>query len=103
VLTTTSGTPLEPRNVNRHFASALKAAGLPHQRFHDLRHACATLLLAQGLDLKAVQEVLGHTSIRTTGDLYAHVQMGLKQRAADEMDNALAETSTRAARSVDAV
>jgi integrase len=89
VFTTAFGTPLEPRNVNRHFASVLKAAGLPHQRFHDLRHACATLLLAQGLDLKVIQEVLGHTSIRTTGDLYAHVHMGLMQRAADGMDDAL--------------
>src|SRR6202011_2513177 len=44
------GTALEPRNINRHFTAVLEAAGLPHQRFHDLRHACASLLLAQGLD-----------------------------------------------------
>ncbi len=86
VFTTAVGTPLEPRNVNRHFASLLKAAGLPHQRFHDLRHACASLLLAQGLDLKVVQEVLGHSSITITGDLYAHVLIGLKRKAAAGMD-----------------
>lgn len=86
VFTTAFGTPLEPRNINRHFAGVLKAAGLPHQRFHDLRHACASLLLAQGLDLKVVQEVLGHSSITITADLYAHVLMGLKRKAASSMD-----------------
>jgi integrase len=89
VFTTAFGGPLEPRNVNRHFAGVLKAAGLPHQRFHDLRHACASLLLAQGLDLKVVQEVLGHSSITITADLYAHVLMGLKREAASGMDAAL--------------
>jgi integrase len=86
VFTTAFGTPIEPRNVNRHFAGVLKAASLPHQRFHDLRHACASLLLAQGLDLKVVQEVLGHSSITITADLYAHVLMGLKRKAAAGMD-----------------
>jgi integrase len=86
VFTTALGTPLEPRNVNRHFAAALRAAGLPHQRFHDLRHACATFLLAQGQDLKVVQEILGHSSITTTGNVYAHVLMGLKRQAAAGMD-----------------
>jgi integrase len=51
-----------------------------------LRHACASLLLAQGLDLKVIQEVLGHSTITITGDLYAHVLMGLKRRAAERMD-----------------
>jgi site-specific recombinase XerD len=59
---------------------------LPHQRFHDLRHACASLLLAQGLDLKVINGVLGHSAITITGDLYAHVLMGLKRHAADRMD-----------------
>jgi integrase len=86
VFTTALGTPQEPRNVNRHFAGVLRAARLPHQRFHDLRHACATLLLAQGQDLKVVQEILGHSSITTTGNVYAHVLMGLKRQAAAGMD-----------------
>ena len=86
VFTTRTGTALEPRNVNRHFAAELRSAGLPHQRFHDLRHACATLMLVQGQDLKVVQEVLGHSSIATTGNVYAHVLMGLKRQAAAGMD-----------------
>jgi integrase-like protein len=58
----------------------------PPPRRDDLRHACASLLLAQELDLKVIQEVLGHSTITTTGDLYAQVLMGLKRQAADRMD-----------------
>ena len=64
----------------------LRRAGLPHTRFHDLRHACATLLLLQGVELKVVQEILGHASISTTGNIYAHVLQSLKRGAADSMD-----------------
>jgi integrase len=98
VFTTGTGTALEPRNVNRHFAGVLRSAGLPHQRFHDLRHACATLMLVQGQDLKVVQEVLGHSSIATTGNVYAHVLIGLKRQAAAGMD-ALFDTPERGVRS----
>jgi integrase len=59
---------------------------LPHQRFHDLRHACATLLLLQGEDLRVVQEVLGHASYTTTANVYAHVLPRLKRQAAARMD-----------------
>jgi len=48
VFTTTRGTPLDPRNVLRQFARVLEAGGIPHVRFHDLRHSCATLLLCSG-------------------------------------------------------
>ena len=49
VFTSTIGTPLEPRNANRAFTQLLKNAGLRPTRFHDLRHTCASLLLAQGV------------------------------------------------------
>jgi integrase len=86
VFATATGTPLEPRNVNRSLYLALERAGLPHQRFHDLRHACATLLLLQGEDLRVVQEVLGHASYTTTANVYAHVLPRLKRQAAARMD-----------------
>jgi integrase len=86
VFTSPTGTPLDPDVVTHAFQRTLRRHGLPHQRFHDLRHACASLLLAQGLDLKVIQEVLGHSTITITGDLYAHVLMGLKREAADRMD-----------------
>jgi integrase len=68
------GTPIEPGNLHRHFKELLKAAQLPETtRLHDLRHACASFLIAEGVNPKVVQEILGHTKISTTMDIYAHV------------------------------
>jgi integrase len=86
VFTTYQGNPLDGRNVLRHFQNALNRAGLRHQRFHDLRHACASLLLAQGVSPKVVQTVLGHTDIRLTMNTYAHVMPSMQRDAADVMD-----------------
>jgi integrase len=86
VFTTHTGGPIDPEVATRSFQKVLKREGLPHQRFHDLRHACASLLLAQGLDLKVIQEVLGHSTIAITADLYAHVMIGAKRQAAAQMD-----------------
>src|SRR6266508_4320314 len=70
VFRTKRGTALDARNVTHRFQAVVRRAGLPHQRFHDLRHACASLLLAQGLNLKDVSETLGHSRIAVTVDLY---------------------------------
>jgi integrase len=86
VITTGLGTPLEPRNAVRSFKAALKRAGLPDRRFHDLRHSCATLLLAEGVPLKVVSEMLGHSTIRLTADTYSHVMPALQQAASDRFD-----------------
>jgi hypothetical protein len=68
------GTPLEPRNLHRHFKIALKRAGLPETtRFHDLRHSCATFLIAQGVHPRVVMEILGHSQISLTMNTYGHV------------------------------
>jgi integrase len=68
------GTPLEPRNLSRHFKLVLKKAGLPETtRFHDLRHSCATLLIAQGVHPRIVMEILGHSQISLTMNTYGHV------------------------------
>lgn len=66
--------------VKSAFRRARAAAGLPHVRFHDLRHACAALMIEQGVDLYAVGEVLGHTSVQTT-KRYAHLQLDRKADA----------------------
>lgn len=60
-------------------------AGLTPVRFHDLRHAAATLMLASGVDLKVVSELLGHSKISTTADVYTKVLDELKVDAADRM------------------
>lgn len=89
VFTTTLGTPLDPRNVLRHFGRVLKAAGIAHVRFHDLRHSCATLLLAQGVPARVVQDILGHSAIRVTMDVYSHVMPSMRDDAVRAMDAAL--------------
>lgn len=89
VFTTAIGTPLEPRNVTRHFHRLLEKAGLPRQRFYDLRHTCASLLLAQGVQPRVLMEILGHSQISLTMNTYAHVMPQLEREAADKMDAAL--------------
>jgi integrase len=86
VFTTSKGTPLDGSTVTHAFQRALADAGLPRQRFHDLRHACATLQLAQGVPLKVVSERLGHSQIGLTADVYSHVVPALDREAASRMD-----------------
>jgi hypothetical protein len=69
-----------------HPDAALAAAGLPRQRFHDLRHACATPRLEQGEELAVVSRILGHASITTTANVYGHLTDAMLGRAADRTD-----------------
>lgn len=89
VFTTTVGTPLDPGKVTDRFKKLLVCAGLRKQRFHDLRHGCASLLGAQGVPPRMVMEILGHTQLATTMDLYSHVFPAAKREAADMMNAAL--------------
>ena len=89
VFTSSIGTPLEPRNVTRHFHKVLLEAGLPKRRFHDLRHTCASLLLAQEVPPRVVMEILGHSQIALTMNTYSHVMPVMEREAADRMDAAL--------------
>jgi integrase len=89
VFTSTIGTPLDERNARGAFHELLKAAKLPKTRIHDLRHTCATLLLAQGVHPKVVQEILGHSQISLTLDTYSHVLPHVNEEAAQQMDAVL--------------
>ncbi len=89
VFTTSIGTYMEPRNLTRHFSRTIKNAGLPPKRFHDLRHTCASLLLAQGVHARVVMEILGHSQIGLTMDTYSHVAPSLQRDAAGRMNDAL--------------
>ncbi|MGA8017019.1 MAG: site-specific integrase, partial [Candidatus Dormiibacterota bacterium] len=82
VFTDPLGRPLDGRNLTQRFQTLLRNAGLPRIRFHDLRHAAATLMLASGTDLKVVSEILGHSAIGTTANVYAGVLDELKADAA---------------------
>jgi len=79
------GRPQDPCSFTRQFGAAVKEAGLERIRFHDLRHTFATLSLEAGVSIKAVQEVLGHTTISMTGDTYSHVTERMKVDAADRI------------------
>jgi len=82
----TDGSPLDPGTVTHTFTNVLCKAGLPHIRFHDLRHTHATLMLKAGVHPKVVQERLGHASISITLDTYSHVLPGLQEAAAQRFE-----------------
>lgn len=75
------GEPLHAKYVWREWRRILTAAKLPTIRPHDLRHTAGTLLREQGVDIKVIQETLGHSSISTTLDTYGHVTAGLREQA----------------------
>ena len=86
--------PINHNNlVNRHFNPALKAAGLPKIRFHDLRHTYASLLIEQGENIKYIQSQLGHSSPSVTLNIYAHLMKPVNQEAACRLENTIFETS----------
>jgi integrase len=90
VFATADGNPLDHRNLVRSYHAALARAGIPRQPFHHLRHACATLLLESGEDLANVSKLLGHSSLATTADFYAHLTPRIARQAADRMRGILA-------------
>jgi integrase len=87
VFPNTLGKPMKPCNLSQDvFKRVLRKAGLPNIRFHDLRHTAATLLLGKGINPKIVSEMLGHSQISITLDIYSHVTPHMQQQAADAMD-----------------
>ena len=70
-----TGKLLRPNFVSDHFTYLIKKFGLKKIRFHDLRHTCASLLLANGVPMKQIQIWLGHSNFSTTADIYAHLDM----------------------------
>jgi integrase len=94
VFTSRTGRPLDGVNVTRDFKRMLKRAGLPVRRFHDLRHTTASLLLYQNVQPRVVMDVLGHSEIRVTMDLYSHVAPVLQREAATKMEALLRQTGT---------
>lgn len=72
VFATAIGTPMDPRNYKRALDAALERAKIPHVRIHDLRHTAVSLLIAQGVYVLTISEIIGHTKVSTTLDLYGH-------------------------------
>ena len=89
------GNIFNPRSVTANFSKLLEQNSLRHIRFHDLRHSCASLLLANDVPLKQIQEWLGHSDIGTTANIYSHLDYKSKITSANVMDNVLALPDTK--------
>ena len=77
------GTPLDPDNFARRFVALAEKAKLGHWHPHEARHSAASIMLAQGVPLQVVSEVLGHSSIRLTKDVYGHLEAAARQEATE--------------------
>ena len=88
-----TGTPLQPRNVQRFLDAALERAGLSHIRFHDLRHTAGTLLMRHDGRVNVAQQRLGHAKASTTIDLYGHALPGDQRVAAGRVQEAIRRAS----------
>lgn len=81
--------PIEPRNLNRPFSRLTASADLHPIRLHDARNGCATLLTAAGVAPRALMEILGHSQISMTMDVYTHVAQDTQRQAISHMDRLL--------------
>ena len=79
---------MDPRNVLRAYKATAATVGAPGG-LHTLRHTAATLMLAQGANLRLVADVLGHSSVQITGDVYAHVLDEQRRGAVADLGRAL--------------
>ena len=86
VIAHVDGSIVQPIYISQHWARTIRKTGLAHLRFHDLRHAHATHLLANGVHPKVASERLGHSRVGITLDLYSHVMPGMQEDAAATVD-----------------
>lgn len=93
VCVTPTGNLISPEYVTQHFGILLKEHKLRHIRFHDLRHSCASLLVAQGVPMKQVQLWLGHSNYSTTADIYSHLSTDTLQESAQCIGGILTPTT----------
>jgi integrase len=82
------GNPLDPSTVTHSFGNIARSLGLK-VRFHDLRHSCASLMLREGVHPKIVSEMLGHSTIAITLDVYSHIMPGMQEAAAKSLNSVL--------------
>lgn len=79
------GHPYSPDYISRRFKVLLKKHNLPHIRFHELRHSCASMLITMGWTLKDIQEWLGHSDIKMTANIYSHLDTARKTNIAESL------------------
>jgi integrase len=91
------GERIKPGYITQHFPLVLKKYNLRRIRFHDLRHSCASLLLANGVSLKEIQAWLGHSHYSTIANIYVHLEYSSKLSSAQVMSNTLQISSMQKA------
>ena len=91
ILVDEKGQRISLNTVTNRFRALLQREGLPKIRFHDLRHSCATILLNEGVDLKEIQDWLGHSNVNTTANLYLHTDMKSKRKLAERLEQVISE------------
>lgn len=89
------GRPYSPDYVSHRFSNLLKKHNLPHIRFHELRHSCASILISMGWSLKDVQEWLGHADIQMTANIYSHLDIARKTNIAASLADKFGADSGR--------
>ena len=80
------GRHLNPRQMMEHFHKFLEKYGMTDVRFHDLRHTAATMMLESGISIKIVQDILGHSNLSTTADIYSHISENAKEKAMKQLE-----------------
>jgi integrase len=83
------GEIIDPNYITNRHADLLKKAGLPHVRFHDLRHSCVGLMMAKGVPLERIKDWVGHSDIRTTANIYGHLEYKSKIETAESIQESL--------------
>ena len=86
-----NGDTYDPSYITHRFGELLKKYDLPHIRFHDLRHSCASLLLSKGCTLKDVQDWMGHADIKMTCNIYGHLDLTRKKITSEAIRESLAQ------------
>ncbi|MBR2588659.1 MAG: site-specific integrase [Bacilli bacterium] len=89
ILVDMEGNLILPDRVSKTFRKLIESNGLKKIRFHDLRHSCASLLLANGVNMKEIQQWLGHSNWSCTANIYSHLESNTKQNSANIISNAL--------------
>lgn len=88
------GDLINPDIISNRFRTLLRKNHLKHIRFHDLRHSCASLLVASKVPMKNIQEWLGHSNFNTTADVYSHLDYSSKYESANALSKALSFNRT---------
>jgi integrase len=83
------GTPMEPHNLNRHFAGIRETAGLPTVRLHDMRHTVVTMLMELGVPPHIVQAIARHADVKLTLKVYSHANLDTMRQALGKLDGQL--------------